>query len=86
MIIEIWVEKLLFSFVGDMFGGFEIFINIDGSVVESLGIIIELVSSISGVDIVNINMVLFDVEVRSGSVLLNNDNVFRGEIGSVIIS
>lgn len=69
-----------------MFGGFEIFINIDGSVVGSLGIIIEMVSSISGFDIVNINMVLFDVEVRSGSVLLNNDNVFRGEIGSVIIS
>lgn len=69
-----------------MFGGFEIFINIDGSVVGSLGIIIEMVSGISGVDIVNINMVLFDVEVRSGSVLLNNDNIFRGEIGSVIIS
>lgn len=69
-----------------MFGGFEIFINIDGSVVGSLGIIIEMVSSISGFDIVNINMVLFDVEVRSGSVLLNNDNIFRGEIGSVIIS
>lgn len=86
MIIEIWVEKLLFSFVGDMFGGFEIFINIDGCVVGSLGIIIEMVSGISGVDIVNINMVLFDVEVRSGNVLLNNDNIFRGEIGSVIIS
>lgn len=69
-----------------MFGGFEIFINIDGSVVGSLGIIIEMVSGISGVDIVNINMVLFDVEVRSGSVLLNNDKVFGGEIGSVIIS
>lgn len=83
---ETRVEKSSSSSVGDMSGGFETSINTDGSVVGSSGTTIETVSGTNGADTANTNTVSFDAEVRSGSALSNNDNILRGEIGSVTTS